>query len=211
MKSAVDSHQQSCTETEIGKHRRAKTSTEAGVNQSVLSRRRNLPAQELTQVANLYEPAPAGRAFGPTTTPRFTITIRLADGTLHHQPVSEANAPAFSHIGRATHWIAAPLYVAAYEGFEEAEKLLAAAPYIAMATHNFEAMASKLDDPNSDLRAKGTQAIEIRDNIESYCQGQQYGAFLNHLVPVFLRILDGNPVFISTSPEQVRRLFATPI
>ena len=29
----------------------------------------------------------------------------------------------------------------------------------------------------ADLRAKGTQAIEIRDNIESYCQGQQYGAF----------------------------------
>jgi transformation/transcription domain-associated protein len=55
----------------------------------------------------------------------------------------------------------------------------------------------------ADLRAKGTQAIEIRDNIESYCQGQQYGAFLNHLVPVFLKILDGNPVFISTSPEQV--------
>ncbi|RYN82430.1 Transcription-associated protein 1 [Alternaria tenuissima] len=71
-----------------------------------------------------------------------------------------------------------------------------------MATHNFEAMASKLDDPNSDLRAKGTQAIEIRDNIESYCQGQQYSTFLNHLVPVFLKILDGNPVFISTSPEQ---------
>ncbi|KAL6706246.1 transcription-associated protein 1 [Coniothyrium glycines] len=71
-----------------------------------------------------------------------------------------------------------------------------------MATHNFEAMASKLDDPNSDLRAKGAQAIEIRDNIESYCQGQQYSSFLNHLVPVFLKILDGNPVFISTSPEQ---------
>ncbi|CAO2647302.1 Nn.00g082240.m01.CDS01 [Neocucurbitaria sp. VM-36] len=71
-----------------------------------------------------------------------------------------------------------------------------------MATHNFEAMASKLEDPNSDLRTKGTLAIDIRDSIESYCQGQQYSAFLNHLVPVFLRILDGNPVFISTSPEQ---------
>ncbi|KAL5115621.1 transcription-associated protein 1 [Pleosporales sp. CAS-2024a] len=71
-----------------------------------------------------------------------------------------------------------------------------------MASQNFEAMAAKLDDPNSDLRAKGTQAIDIRDNIESYCQGQQYGAFLIHLVPVFLKILDGAPVFISTSPEQ---------
>ncbi|KAH3950531.1 hypothetical protein HBH53_074330 [Parastagonospora nodorum] len=71
-----------------------------------------------------------------------------------------------------------------------------------MASHNFEAMAAKLDDPNSDLRTKGTQAIDIRDNIESYCQGPQYAVFLTHLVPVFLKILDGNPVFISTSPEQ---------
>ncbi|KAF2865782.1 hypothetical protein BDV95DRAFT_248299 [Massariosphaeria phaeospora] len=71
-----------------------------------------------------------------------------------------------------------------------------------MAAHNFEAIAAKLDDPNSDLRARGTQAIDIRDNIEGYSQGPQYSAFLNHLVPVFLKILDGNPVFISTSPEQ---------
>lgn len=55
----------------------------------------------------------------------------------------------------------------------------------------------------ADLRTKGTLAIDIRDNIETYCQGQQYGAFLNQFVPVFLRILDGSPVFISTSPEQV--------
>ncbi|KAF2790408.1 hypothetical protein K505DRAFT_251218 [Melanomma pulvis-pyrius CBS 109.77] len=68
--------------------------------------------------------------------------------------------------------------------------------------HNFEGMASKLDDPNSDLRVKGTLAVDIRDNIESYCQGPQYSVFLNHLIPVFLKILDGNPVFISTSPEQ---------
>ncbi|KAF2125520.1 hypothetical protein P153DRAFT_400327 [Dothidotthia symphoricarpi CBS 119687] len=71
-----------------------------------------------------------------------------------------------------------------------------------MATNNFEAMASKLDDANSDLRTRGTLAIDIRDNIETYCQGAQYAVFLNHLVPVFLKILDGNPVFISTSPEQ---------
>ncbi|KAF2646609.1 hypothetical protein P280DRAFT_464812 [Massarina eburnea CBS 473.64] len=70
------------------------------------------------------------------------------------------------------------------------------------AHHSFEAMAAKLDDPNSDMRVKSTQAIEIRDNIETYCQGPQYGAFLNHLVPVFLKVLDGSPVFISTSPEQ---------
>jgi len=72
----------------------------------------------------------------------------------------------------------------------------------AMATLNFEAMAAKFDDSSSDVRAKGAQAIEIRDNIESYCQGQSYAVFLHHMVPVFLKILDGNPVFISTSPEQ---------
>lgn len=60
----------------------------------------------------------------------------------------------------------------------------------------------------SDLRVKSTQAIDIRDNIESYCQGPQYSAFLNHLVPVFLKILDGSPVFISTSPEQVSGIIA---
>lgn len=45
--------------------------------------------------------------------------------------------------------------------------------------------------------------VEIRDSIESYCQGAQYAQFMNALVPAFLKILDGNPVFISTSPEQV--------
>ena len=91
------------------------------------------------------------------------------------------------------------------------------------AHHNFEAMASKLDDPNSgmsrnrrrarilkeftdlrtDLGAKLTQAIDIRDNIESYCQGPQYAAFLSHFVPVFLKLLDGPPVFFSGSIEHV--------
>ena len=55
-----------------------------------------------------------------------------------------------------------------------------------------------------DLKTKGNLAVEIRDNIESYCQGPQYATFLNHFVPVFLKILDGSPVFISVSPEQVR-------
>jgi transformation/transcription domain-associated protein len=50
---------------------------------------------------------------------------------------------------------------------------------------------------------KANLAVKIRDDIESYCQGPQYSAFLNHFIPVFLRILDGNPVFVSTSPEQV--------
>lgn len=51
--------------------------------------------------------------------------------------------------------------------------------------------------------------VEIRDNIENYCQGAQYVQFMNALVPAFLKILDGNPVFISTSPEQVSARLAT--
>jgi hypothetical protein len=54
-----------------------------------------------------------------------------------------------------------------------------------------------------DHRVKLAQAIDIRDNIETYCQGQQYGAFLTHLVPLFLKVLDGEPIFISTSPDHV--------
>lgn len=53
------------------------------------------------------------------------------------------------------------------------------------------------------MRVKLAQAIDVRDNIESYCQAPQYAAFLNHLVPLFLKILDGVPVFVSTSPDQV--------
>lgn len=63
-------------------------------------------------------------------------------------------------------------------------------------------MAAKLDDPGSDLKAKGNLAVNIRDSIESYCQGPQYNSFLKNFVPVFLKILDGSPVFISNSPEQ---------
>ncbi|KAF2743549.1 hypothetical protein M011DRAFT_471297 [Sporormia fimetaria CBS 119925] len=71
-----------------------------------------------------------------------------------------------------------------------------------MATHNLEALASKLNDPAADVRLKLNVAVEIRDNIESYCQGPQYAAFLSALIPVFLRLLDGQPVFVSTSFEQ---------
>ncbi|KAF2204446.1 hypothetical protein GQ43DRAFT_387954 [Delitschia confertaspora ATCC 74209] len=70
------------------------------------------------------------------------------------------------------------------------------------ADRNFEQLAAKLDDPALDLKTRGTLAVDIRDSIESYCQGPQYSSFLDKFVPVFLKILDGNPVFISNSPEQ---------
>jgi transformation/transcription domain-associated protein len=70
------------------------------------------------------------------------------------------------------------------------------------AERNFEQTSAKLDDPGIDLKTKGFLAVEIRDSIESYCQGSQYTFFLEKFIPVFLRILDGAPVFISNSPEQ---------
>jgi hypothetical protein len=33
-----------------------------------------------------------------------------------------------------------------------------------------------------------------------------YGLFLDKSIPVFLKLLDGKPVFDSNQPEQVRRL-----
>ena len=54
-----------------------------------------------------------------------------------------------------------------------------------------------------DLKARANLVEQIRDNFESYGQGPQYAAFLNHFVPVFLKILDGPPSFTSNSPEQV--------
>ncbi|KAF2816578.1 uncharacterized protein BDZ99DRAFT_543201 [Mytilinidion resinicola] len=72
-----------------------------------------------------------------------------------------------------------------------------------MATErNFEATAAKLDDPGTDLKVKGNIAVEVRDTIDTNCQGAQYASFLQHFVPVFLKILDGAPAFISNSQEQ---------
>jgi hypothetical protein len=36
-----------------------------------------------------------------------------------------------------------------------------------------------------------------------WCSGQSYAPFLQKFVPVLLKLLDGPPVFISTSLEQV--------
>lgn len=38
--------------------------------------------------------------------------------------------------------------------------------------------------------------------MDHWCQGPSYAAFLQRFVPVFIAILSGPPVFISTSPEQ---------
>lgn len=54
-----------------------------------------------------------------------------------------------------------------------------------------------------DLKVKTGVATEIRDSIELYCSGSTYGVFLEKFIPVFLKLLEGQPVFVSTSPEQV--------
>jgi transformation/transcription domain-associated protein len=53
-----------------------------------------------------------------------------------------------------------------------------------------------------DIRQKGTVATELRDAIEAWSQGPTYKPFLDTFVPIFLKILDGQPVFLSNSPEQ---------
>lgn len=55
-----------------------------------------------------------------------------------------------------------------------------------------------------ETRTKVQSATELRDQVDFYCQGQSYPHFLSKTVPVLLKLLDGQPVFISTSPEQVR-------
>ena len=54
-----------------------------------------------------------------------------------------------------------------------------------------------------DPKYKVQQASELRDSIEVF-QATDYQRFLSKLVPIFLKILgDGQPIFVSTIPEQV--------
>ena len=61
---------------------------------------------------------------------------------------------------------------------------------------------TETDQRYSESKTKWVLATELRDSLESWCQGNTYSQFLNKLVPIFLKILEGQPVFISTSPEQ---------
>ena len=59
-----------------------------------------------------------------------------------------------------------------------------------------------------DLKGKLSTATELRDNIEFLCNGQTYAHFIKKLLPVLVKLLQGPPVFTSTSWEQVGRNFA---
>lgn len=56
-----------------------------------------------------------------------------------------------------------------------------------------------------DVKLKLQIASELRDSIDLFTHTVplEYTKFLQKLMPVFLEILRGPPVFISTSPEQV--------
>ncbi|KAI4289198.1 MAG: hypothetical protein L6R35_001538 [Caloplaca aegaea] len=74
-----------------------------------------------------------------------------------------------------------------------------------MADRNIDAFAARLGDPQLDVKQKLNHATELRDNIDLLCSGPSYAAFLKKLIPVFTKLLEGPPVFVSTSWEQKLR------
>lgn len=52
-----------------------------------------------------------------------------------------------------------------------------------------------------DLQKKFHLATELRDNIDLLCSGATYPIFLKKLVPVFMKMLEGQPAFMSASLE----------
>jgi hypothetical protein len=55
----------------------------------------------------------------------------------------------------------------------------------------------------ADLKLKLNVATELRDNIDQLCNGPTYTLFLKKLIPIFVKLLEGPPVFTSTSWEHV--------
>ena len=56
---------------------------------------------------------------------------------------------------------------------------------------------------SAEVQKKYNTATELRDNIDILCNGPAYPIFLKKLVPVFMKLLEGPPVFISTYMEHV--------
>ena len=59
------------------------------------------------------------------------------------------------------------------------------------------------DVPCVEAQKKYNIATELRDNIDILCNGPSYPIFLKKLVPVFMKLLEGPPVFMSTHMEHV--------
>ncbi|KAI9769878.1 MAG: hypothetical protein M1839_003575 [Geoglossum umbratile] len=73
-----------------------------------------------------------------------------------------------------------------------------------MAGTPVDVFAARLGDPNLEIKLKVSIAAELRDSIDLF-QGAAYPSFLAKLMPVFMQLLQGKPVFISTSAEQKLR------
>ena len=58
-------------------------------------------------------------------------------------------------------------------------------------------------DHGPDVKVKFNVATELRDNTDQFCAGPLYTVFLKKLIPVFKKLLEGPPVFMSTSWEHV--------
>lgn len=58
-------------------------------------------------------------------------------------------------------------------------------------------------DACAEVQKKYNTATELRDNIDILCNGPAYPIFLKKLIPVFMKLLEGPPVFMSTYMEHV--------
>ncbi|KAI8052219.1 hypothetical protein BDF22DRAFT_743794 [Syncephalis plumigaleata] len=73
---------------------------------------------------------------------------------------------------------------------------------LAQTVPDCEVYATRLADPNLDIKLKVTIATELRDKVEIF-QSVEYKRFLALLLPVFTSILrDGQPAFSSNASEQ---------
>jgi hypothetical protein len=81
-----------------------------------------------------------------------------------------------------------------------------AAPNLGSLTHEGSRLGGKGLTVAIDVKIKLQLASELRDSIDLFTHTvpSAYTDFLEKLMPVFLQILRGPPVFISTSPEQVK-------
>ncbi|KAI9727221.1 MAG: hypothetical protein M1834_008481 [Cirrosporium novae-zelandiae] len=70
---------------------------------------------------------------------------------------------------------------------------------------NVEQFAQRLGDPSLDAKTKANLAIELRDGLDYLCSGPTYLVFLRRMIPIFTKLLEGPPIFVSSSYEQKLR------
>ncbi|KFY73637.1 hypothetical protein V499_06289 [Pseudogymnoascus sp. VKM F-103] len=74
-----------------------------------------------------------------------------------------------------------------------------------MSTNLIDIVVQRLSNPDLDVKLRVDAATQLRDSLEHYTTPQAYPTFLKKLVPIFIQLLKGQPVFISTNPEQKLR------